>query len=79
VSYLTTLTISEITQSNSERKVSILGGDSISQCEKKVHISHVSDGRWLPRESSWNLQIRTLLMVIKKPKLHTVNFILVSV
>ena len=43
------MTVAEITQSNSQRKVSILGGDSISHFEKKCSYEHVSDGRSLPR------------------------------
>ena len=60
------LTVAEITQSNSERKVSILGGDSISHCEKKSSYEHVSDGRWLTRESCLNLQIETIVKANKE-------------
>ena len=33
------LAVAEIAKSNSERKVNILGRDSVSHCEEKVHIS----------------------------------------
>jgi len=38
-------------------KVIILGGDSISHCEKEVDYEHVSNSEWLPRQICLDLHI----------------------